>query len=78
MKDLERYKIINSCETFKELQKAIVEISDVNNYIYGKTKLFDANKMASFCSRSLFIAMPNALTRNYGIRQQAFYLLNSK
>lgn len=83
MTDLEKYEIVNCCETLEELSEAIKTIGETNklnliqgriNLIQGRTNLFDANKMAVACLNINYLNIRN-LTRNYGIRQQAFMIL---
>ena len=45
-----------------------------NGSIQGRTKLFSAKKMAMFC-RDFKYQLPNSLTREFGIRQQAMYII---
>ena len=74
MTELEKYELVNSCETIKELQDAILKIGE-SGMIEGREKIFDSEKMAAWVP---FIVKenyyPNSLTRKWGIRQQALYL----
>jgi hypothetical protein len=72
---LNHYKLVSGCETLYELRDAILRIAEDNNgWINGKTKSFDAQTMANNCVN--FLNEPlTSLTRNYGIRQQAIYIL---
>ncbi len=74
MIELEKYELVNKCETAEELSEVILKISD-NAVIKGRRKSFDADKMA----RRVFQVVnenliPHCLTRQYGIRQQALYI----
>ena len=80
MTDLEKYEKVNSCETVEELEQAIIEIGkELNNTILGRKYCFDSKRMASRC-KDVFDGKlnPEVLTRNYGIRQQMFYLIHYK
>ena len=68
------YELVLSCETPDELADAILAIA-VNGQIRGKSREFSAAKMASYVGGVIDGTIPpNALTRNYGIRQQALYI----
>lgn len=75
MSELEKYELVNSCETVKELEEAILKLADEDGMITGRTKKFNAEMM----SKKVWLVVnqiepANRLTRNYGIRQQALYL----
>lgn len=75
MSELEKYELVNSCETVKELEEAILKLADEDGMIGGRTKKFNAELM----SKKVWLVVnqiepANRLTRNYGIRQQALYL----
>lgn len=73
--ELEKFQIINKCETTEELKNAIVKISDKNGYIQGRFYSFDAYKMKDRVDLVIDKNYPaNYLTRSYGIRQQALYI----
>ena len=75
MKDLEAYEKVNQSESLKELADIIREIGGEDKIIKGRTKNFNSENMAGYCER--FEVLPcNLLTRSYGIRQQAMYLIN--
>lgn len=78
MTDLEKYELVNSCETIEELQAAILKLADENGVIQGKSRIFNAAKMAEltkrFISDKTSIIPANSITRNWGLRQQALYL----
>lgn len=68
------HQLVQSCETAEDLSAAIVKLS-MGGQIEGSSRSFDANKMASYVSGVIAGTLPaNALTRNYGIRQQALYI----
>jgi transcription-repair coupling factor (superfamily II helicase) len=74
MNRLEIYDKVNSCEDLDQLSQVILELADENGEIQGRTRKFSAAKMAEKC---LFFKnhIPNVLTREFGIRQQAMYIL---
>ena len=73
MTELEKYEAVNKCETFQELADVIMSFADEDGYIAGRNKQFDAKLMAGRCLHFNNSA-PNNLTRQWGIRQQAFYI----
>lgn len=79
MEDISKYKLINSCENFSELAIAIPQLGNVNNEIKGKNRYFSVENQLK--GLELIRNNPDelyylsGLTRNYGIRQQAIYLL---
>lgn len=78
MTELEKYELINGCETIKELEEAILKIADVG-YIKGRTRNWDAEKQSKYVYTVVQGIEPaNRLTRSYGIRQQALYLQHYK
>jgi hypothetical protein len=71
------YDKVNQCETFGELAQVIRSLADEDGMIQGRVKKFDAEKMAKHCEgfKLLYeVGAPNALTREFGIRQQAMYI----
>ena len=78
MDELEKYKLINKAETIEELKEAIGAISE-KGMIKGRRKFYMADEMIAIVD---FIYNDNYslnfLTRNYGIRQQMFYLIHYK
>ena len=72
----EKYDAVAECETLEELSKVILSLADTDGMIQGKTRKFNAKKMAHACM-AIGIITPNALTRAFGIRQQALYILNN-
>jgi len=74
MTELEKFQKINICENADELAQAIIDISE-NGIVKGRIKGFDAKKMASRVKEVIAEDMiPNVLTREFGIRQQAIYI----
>lgn len=75
MTELEKYELINSCESVTELEKAILMLADENGYIKGRQSSFRADLMSAYVFGVVNASLPaNYLTRSYGIRQQALYL----
>jgi hypothetical protein len=76
--ELSRFKRINGCETAAELAAAILEFADPETgMIKGRTRDFSATNMASYVMPVVASVLPaNALTREYGIRQQALYIIH--
>ena len=72
----QKYDTVNACETLEELSKVILSFADSDGMIQGRTKKFKAKKMAHACM-AMGILKPNMLTREFGIRQQAIYILNN-
>lgn len=80
MTELEKYELVNSCETGQELKDAMLKISDSDNgVIRGRVRDFDGNRMAGYVHLVINEGAPaNLLTRTYGIRQQAIYVAYSE
>ena len=78
MNQLECYELVNKAETIEALANAILEIADKETgMIKGRTNEFNAKQMANalkFCIETH--SNYNMLTREYGIRQQAMYLIH--
>ena len=76
MTELEKYQLVNRCQTIEALENAIMAIGSGNSgMIRGRTRIFSAKIMSSYVRGVVSLALPaNLLTRNYGIRQQALYL----
>lgn len=75
MDELEKFKAVNSCETIEALKNCILLIADIDGMIQGRTRQFNAEKMASYVEHVTHGDLPaNVLTREFGIRQQALYL----
>ena len=74
--ELEKYQLVNRCQTIEALENAIMTIGSENNgMIRGRTRIFSAKIMSSYVRGAVSLVLPaNLLTRNYGIRQQALYL----
>lgn len=72
--DLEKYNKVNACQTLEELAQVIESFADVNGNIKGRERHFNAKQMAH-CCRNYGLHIHNTLTREFGIRQQAMYIL---
>ena len=73
--DIQKYDLVNSCETADDLSKAILAMADENDIIHGRSRTFTASKMAVYPAAVIAgECTPNVLTRMYGIRQQALYI----
>jgi len=76
MTDLEKYELVNKCETIEELQAAIQLLANKNGMISGRARMFNAAIMA--LKTRMYIkgegTFPNVMTRMFGIRQQAMYI----
>lgn len=77
MTELEKYERVNKCENIDDLVQCILDFA-VDGRIQGRTRGFDAERMASLCrdyyndeTNTMF---PNVITREFGLRQQAMYL----
>ena len=73
MSDIDKYELVNKCETLDELSDAIKSIADGADII-GRTESFNASFMAKLC-KTYSLNNHNVLTRKYGIRQQAMMIL---
>lgn len=76
MTDLEKYQKVNACETIESLEEAILSFADADGQIKGRSRTFDAVKMAEG-ARLYYdsaIVIPNVVTREFGLRQQLIYL----
>lgn len=75
MSNLEKWHIVNRCENPEQLADAIIKFADENGQIMGRSRSFDAEKMAGYVNSVINEDYPpNLLTREFGIRQQAIYL----
>lgn len=74
MTELEKYEAVNKSKTLKELAEVIESFADEKGWIQGRARNFNAGVMASICRR-YNLGEHNMLTREFGIRQQAMYLL---
>ncbi len=76
MTELEKYEAVNKCETFEEFREVLLSFADEDGEIKGRTRTFTAVRMAQ--QAELYytgvIALPNVVTREYGLRQQLMYL----
>jgi hypothetical protein len=70
----QKYDLINSQESLKGLAAAIRSFAEADGMIQGRTRRFDAEKMAKACLQFRNYT-PNVLTREFGIRQQAMYIV---
>jgi hypothetical protein len=74
MTDLEKYEAVNKCETLDQLAHVVLSFADEEGMIQGRTNRFSALRMADACLH--YENRPkNSLTREFGIRQQAMYLI---
>lgn len=79
MTDLEKYNLVNGCETANELSDVILKFADDYGMIQGRRRAFNANKMAEHVQYVVNGDIPaNVLTREFGIRQQALYISYSQ
>jgi hypothetical protein len=76
MTELEKFQLVNACETCEALEQAIILIGEDNNgQVMGRTRPFDAARSAQMVKPIVHEnLLPNYLTRSFGIRQQALYL----
>lgn len=74
MNELEKYEKVNKCETLDQLADVIDSFADTDGKITGRSRRFDAKIMSDTCRRYTHMEH-NRLTREYGIRQQALYIL---
>ena len=74
MTELEKYELVNQCDTIEDLANAILAIAN-GSEIQGRQESFDAEEMAQDVEYVVkHDRRANVLTRKYGIRQQALYL----
>lgn len=71
----EKYDAVNQCETLQQLADVIRSFADEGGMIQGRTRKFNAEEMAAACENYVRIPHKNSLTREFGIRQQAMYIL---
>jgi len=78
MTDLEKYDLVNNCETLEELEAIILKLADEYGVIQGRSHSFNAKKMAdltkAFITDKTDLIPATVTTRNWGLRQQAIYL----
>lgn len=76
MTELEKYQKVNQAETIEQLCECILSFADESGMIKGRTRDFNAAKMVR--NARLYHdgegLVPNVITREYGLRQQAMYL----
>jgi len=80
MSSQDAYEAVNSCETYEELAKVIRTVG-VDGIIQGRIRPFNSEKMAVACEifdTYMRLGVPNVLTREFGIRQQAMYIYYSE
>lgn len=70
----EKYDLVNQSQTLNELAYIIESFADSDGFIQGRTRKFDAKKMAD-CCRNYNLEIHNSLTREFGIRQQAMCII---
>ena len=71
---LEKYEVVNQCETVDDLIAAIYKCAE-DGMIIGRHREFLALKMANYVEDVILHNMtPDLLTRSWGIRQQALYI----
>lgn len=76
MTELQKWQAVNQCESGKALHDLIIQFADNEGMIHGREKQFSATQMAHHVHDVIQNGYPdNLLTREYGIRQQAVYLL---
>jgi hypothetical protein len=68
------FEEVNSAETLDHLARIIENLADEDGYITGRSNKFSAKSMAKVC-RDYEAYPKNSLTREFGIRQQAMYIL---
>jgi hypothetical protein len=74
MTELEKYQRVNKCETPEDIYQCIRDFSE-NGEIQGRIRKFDSEKMIA--NAELFFkgyAIPNVITREFGLRQQCMYI----
>lgn len=76
MEELDKWKSVNSCETFDELCDALDLIGPVE-YSSGRMKPVDELKMTLSLVKGNSLII-NYVTRNYGLRSKVAYLLYYK
>lgn len=76
MDSLEKYELVNKCETAEELSAVILKFTDPETrLILGRSRFFNGDVMAEAAFKVINENLsPNLLTREFGIRQQALYI----
>lgn len=75
---LKIYDKVNKAESLKELSDIILSLADEYGIIQGRTRPFRAETTSIACKNynDLFNkGYANVLTREFGIRQQAMYII---
>lgn len=76
MTELQKWQEVNRCESGKALHDLIIQFADEDGMIQGREREFSATQMAHHVHDVLQNDYSiTLLTREYGIRQQAVYLL---
>lgn len=78
MNDLQKYEAVNACETLEELANVIKSFAGKDFKIEGRNRKFSAESMAEAAldfKTYYDTGYANVLTRKWGIRQQAMYIL---
>lgn len=70
--DIDKFELINKCETPAELRNAILRIGKEDSSILSRNDLEYTANIASGIARGLYVS--NLITKKYGIRQQAIYI----
>ncbi len=80
MTNLEKFEAVNKCKDFEEFKKVLLSFADETGIIQGRTRGFDAEKMARNAEffynnpTNQWSNPPNVVTREFGLRQQLMYL----
>ena len=73
--ELIRFQVVNKADSLKSLLAAIEVMGGEEGLLQGSQQLWDVDQQKA--GLELFakgLAVPNILTRTYGLRQQAMYL----
>ncbi|MGK0464844.1 hypothetical protein [Clostridium sp.] len=76
LEKLEIWEKVNKSENLKDLANIILLSADESGLIQGRTRKFVAQDMANMCVYFKNLS-PTVLTREFGIRQQALYILKT-
>lgn len=74
MEELDKWKSVNSCETFDELNESIKIIGDIK-YSLGRVKTAQEIQDVLALLRTNVCSV-EAMTRNYGLRAKVMYLFH--
>ena len=81
LSELEKYELVNSCESITEFVDVLRALGDSDGFIEGKSRKFITEKMI-FLATEFYNDTPlinaNVVTRKYGLRQQLIYLKSIK